>query len=66
MRRVLATATIALLCVVPAVLIPFDLIAFNYVAVLALLCISPVALIGAVALTVAMTDRPMLRSRSGT
>jgi hypothetical protein len=70
MHRSLAIVTIAVLFIVPAVLIQLDVIAFDYtdmyVGVLALLCISPVALIGIVALTVAMEGGPMLRTRLGT
>ena len=66
MHRILAIVTITVLFIVPAVLIPLKVIAFNYVAVLAVLSTSPVALIGLVALTVVMKGDPMLRTRLGT
>jgi len=61
MRRALATATIAALCILPAVLIPFDVFAFDFVGMLAVLCVSPVALVGAIALTDAMGNHPLVQ-----
>ena len=62
MRRFLATATLSAACIVPILVIPLDALAFDFVSAMAALCLSPVAVMAAIAVTGAMNDRPTARA----
>src|SRR5262249_33309172 len=64
LRRNLAIRTLVGAGSLPVLLIPLDAMAFDFVSAMAALCLSPVALLAAIALTGAMDSRPLAAAPS--